>query len=128
MRDVEPAHLEGFDAVVHLAALSNDPLGDLSPELTYEINHDGTVRVARAAKSAGVQRFVFASSCSMYGASDADALLAEDAPLQPLTAYAESKVRSEEALRELDGDGFTPSRCGTRPSTACRRGCGSTSC
>lgn len=107
VRDVEPAHLEGFDAVVHLAALSNDPLGDLSPELTHEINHHGTVRVARAAKEAGVPRFVFASSCSMYGASDADALLAEDAPLRPLTAYAESKVRSEEALRELDGDGLT---------------------
>ncbi len=107
VRDVEPRHLEGFDAVVHLAALSNDPLGDLSPELTHEINHHGTVRVARAAKKAGVQRFVFASSCSMYGASDADALLAEDAPLRPLTAYAESKVRSEEALRELDGDGLT---------------------
>ena len=107
VRDVEPGHLEGFDAVVHLAALSNDPLGDLSPELTHEINHRGTVRVARAAKEAGVPRFVFASSCSMYGASDADALLAEDAPLRPLTAYAESKVRSEEALRELDGDGLT---------------------
>lgn len=107
VRDVEARHLEGFDAVVHLAALSNDPLGDLSPELTHEINHHGTVRVARAAKEAGVPRFVFASSCSMYGASDADALLAEDAPLRPLTAYAESKVRSEEALRELDGDGLT---------------------
>ena len=107
VRDVEARHLEGFDAVVHLAALSNDPLGDLSPELTHEINHHGTVRVARAAKKAGVPRFVFASSCSMYGASDADALLAEDAPLRPLTAYAESKVRSEEALRELDGDGLT---------------------
>jgi nucleoside-diphosphate-sugar epimerase len=107
VRDVEPRHLEGFDAVVHLAALSNDPLGDLSPELTHEINHHGTVRVARAAKKAGVPRFVFASSCSMYGASDADALLAEDAPLRPLTAYAESKVRSEEALRELDGNGLT---------------------
>ena len=66
VRDVEPRHLEGFDAVVHLAALSNDPLGDLSPELTHEINHHGTVRVARAAKKAGVPRFVFASSCSMY--------------------------------------------------------------
>ena len=107
VRDVEPAHLEGFEAIVHLAALSNDPLGDLSPELTHEINHEGTVGVARAAKTAGVSRFVFASSCSMYGASGADALLAEDAPLRPLTAYAESKVRSEEALRGLDGDGFT---------------------
>jgi nucleoside-diphosphate-sugar epimerase len=107
VRDVRPEHLEEFDAVVHLAALSNDPLGDLSPELTHEINHKGTVRVAEAAKAAGVPRFVFASSCSMYGASDADALLAEDAPLRPLTAYAESKVRSEEALRELNGEGLT---------------------
>jgi nucleoside-diphosphate-sugar epimerase len=107
VRDVGPEHLEGFDAIVHLAALSNDPLGDLSPDLTHEINHEGTVRIAQAAKAAGMPRFVFASSCSMYGASDADALLAEDAPLRPLTAYAESKVRSEEALRELDGDGLT---------------------
>jgi nucleoside-diphosphate-sugar epimerase len=107
VRDVEPEHLKGFDAVVHLAALSNDPLGDLSPELTHEINHHGTVRMARAAKRAGVPRFVFASSCSMYGASDANALLAEDAPLRPLTAYAESKVRSEEALTALDGEGFS---------------------
>ena len=107
VRDVRPQHLEGFDAVVHLAALSNDPLGELSRELTYEINHHGTLLLARAAKSAGVRRFVFASSCSMYGAADGDAVLAEDAPLRPLTPYAESKVRSEEALRELDCDGFT---------------------
>jgi nucleoside-diphosphate-sugar epimerase len=107
VRDVRSEHLEGFDALVHLAALSNDPLGDLSPELTYAINHEATVSLAEAAKSAGVPRFVFASSCSMYGASAADAVLAEDAPLKPLTPYAESKVRSEEALRELDGDGLT---------------------
>jgi nucleoside-diphosphate-sugar epimerase len=107
VRDVEPEHLQGFDAIVHLAALSNDPLGDLSPELTHEINYHGTVRLARAARSAGVGRFVFASSCAMYGASDDDALLAEDAPLRPITAYAESKVRAEEALVGLDGDGFT---------------------
>ena len=107
VRDVGPGPLEGFDAIVHLAALSNDPLGDLSPELTYEINYHGTVSLARAAKQAGVGRFVFASSCSMYGAASGDDLLAEEAPLRPLTPYAESKVRSEEALRELDGDGFT---------------------
>jgi nucleoside-diphosphate-sugar epimerase len=106
VRDVRADHLEGFDAIVHLAALSNDPVGDLSPELTYEINHRATVSLARAAKHAGVGRFVFASSCSMYGAADADALLAEDAPLRPLTPYAESKVRSEAALVELGGDGF----------------------
>ena len=108
VRDVEPAHLDGFDAVVHLAALSNDPLGDLDRELTLEINYRATVRVARAAKEAGVERFVFSSSCSMYGASGEDDLVDEDAPLRPLTAYAESKVRAEEDLAGLADDGFSP--------------------
>jgi nucleoside-diphosphate-sugar epimerase len=107
VRDVRPEHLAGFDAVVHLAALSNDPLGDLAPALTHDINFHGTVTLARAARSADVGRFVFASSCSMYGAAEGDALLAEEAPLRPLTPYAESKVRSEAALLELDGDGFS---------------------
>jgi len=108
VRDVTPGDLEGFDAIVHLAALSNDPLGDLRSEWTYSINLDGTIATARAGKEAGVARFVFASSCSMYGASGADDLLDESAPLRPLTPYAESKVRSEEALHELaDGD-FSP--------------------
>ncbi|HEX7254643.1 MAG TPA: SDR family oxidoreductase [Gaiellaceae bacterium] len=108
VRDVEPGHLEGFDAVVHLAALSNDPLGDLDPELTMAINYEGTVRVARAAKEAGVGRFVFASSCSMYGAADSNDPVDESAPLSPLTAYAESKVRSEEVLADMASDGFAP--------------------
>ena len=73
VRDVQPEHLAGFDAVVHLAALSNDPLGDLAPELTHDINFQGTVTLARAARTAGVGRFVFASSCSMYGAAEGDA-------------------------------------------------------
>ena len=107
VRDVRPEHLKGFDAVVHLAALSNDPLGDLSPELTYAINYRATVSLLRAAKLAGVHRFVFASSCSMYGASGEDSLLAEDAPLSPLTPYAESKVRCEAVLPDFDGDGFS---------------------
>lgn len=107
VRDLTPADLESYDGIVHLAALSNDPLGDLSPELTYEINHHGTVALARAAREAGVKRFVFSSSCSMYGATEGDHLLAEDAPLRPLTPYAESKVMAEEALARLDGDGFT---------------------
>ena len=102
------AQLEGFDAVVHLAALSNDPLGDLRNEWTYDINLDGTVEVAKAAKDAGVGRFVFASSCSMYGASSSDDLLDETAPLRPLTPYAESKVRSEDALHELADADFSP--------------------
>jgi nucleoside-diphosphate-sugar epimerase len=101
LRDVTPADLEGFGAVVHLAALSNDPVGDLDPRLTRDINHEGTLRLARAAREAGVRRFVFASSCSMYGASGTDDALDESAPLRPLTPYAESKVRAEEGLLEL---------------------------
>jgi nucleoside-diphosphate-sugar epimerase len=108
VRDVRAEDLQGFDAIVHLAALSNDPLGDLDPESTYAINFQGAVDLARAAKDAGVRRFVFASSCSMYGAADGDELLAEDAPLRPLTPYAESKVRAEEVLRDLAGGGFSP--------------------
>jgi nucleoside-diphosphate-sugar epimerase len=108
VRDIAPAQLEDFDAVVHLAALSNDPLGDLRDEWTYDINFGGTVALARAAKAAGIQRFVFASSCSMYGASDSGDLLDETAPLRPLTPYAESKVRSEAALYQLADDTFSP--------------------
>lgn len=108
VRDVTPEHLAGYDAVVHLAALSNDPIGDLDPELTYEINFHATVALARAAKDAGVSRFVFASSCSMYGAAAGDELVGEDAPLKPLTPYAESKVRSEKALHDLGDSGFSP--------------------
>lgn len=108
IRDVQASLLEGFDAVVHLAALSNDPLGDLRPELTFSVNFEGTVALALAAREAGVRRFVFASSCSMYGASDQDDVLDENAPLRPITPYAESKVRAEEALQELADDDFWP--------------------
>jgi nucleoside-diphosphate-sugar epimerase len=108
VRDVVPSDVAGFDAVVHYAALSNDPLGDLDPGLTEDINRDGTLRLARAARDAGVRRFIFASSCSMYGASGTDDALDESAPLHPLTAYAESKVRSEEGLFALAGPDFAP--------------------
>jgi nucleoside-diphosphate-sugar epimerase len=107
VRDVRPEHLAGFDAVAHFAALSNDPLGDFSPELTREINFEATVALARAAREAGVRRFVFSSSCSMYGTSSEDAV-DESAPLKPLTAYAESKVRAEEAIADLAGPEFAP--------------------
>jgi nucleoside-diphosphate-sugar epimerase len=108
VRDVTPKELKGFDAVVHLAALSNDPVGDLDTAWTYEINLEGTLHLARAAKAAGVPRFLFASSCSMYGASGADDLVDEDAPLMPITAYAESKARAEEGLSDLAGGEFAP--------------------
>jgi nucleoside-diphosphate-sugar epimerase len=108
VRDVRPGDLAGFDAVVHLAALSNDPLGDLNPSWTYDVNLDGTLRLAQAAKDAGVGRFVFSSSCSMYGSSGRDDALTEDAPLRPITPYAESKARSEEGLSRLADSGFSP--------------------
>ena len=114
VRDLSASDLAGYDAVVHLAALSNDPLGGVDRELTLEINHRASVRLARSARDTGVARFVFASSCSMYGVSG-DAPVAEDAPLRPLTAYAESKVRAEEGLAELADERFSPVflRCAT---------------
>jgi nucleoside-diphosphate-sugar epimerase len=108
LRDVRPEHLRGFDAVVHLAALSNDPVGDLNPESTYEINHRASVRLATLARDAGVERFLFASSCSLYGGCGHDELLDEDATLDPITPYAESKARVERDLARLAGDGFSP--------------------
>jgi nucleoside-diphosphate-sugar epimerase len=108
VRDLGPEDLHGFDAVVHLAALSNDPLGAFAPELTAAINHRGSVELARSARAAGVERFVFASSCSMYGAQDGDRPVDETAALEPLTAYAESKVRAEEDLATLADDSFSP--------------------
>jgi nucleoside-diphosphate-sugar epimerase len=107
LRDVIRADLDGFEAVAHLAALSNDPLGNLNRELTLEINHAATVRLAQLAKAAGVRRFLFSSSCSMYGAAG-DALLAENAPFAPVTPYAESKVLAEHDLALLADDRFSP--------------------
>jgi nucleoside-diphosphate-sugar epimerase len=108
LRDVGPAEVEGFDAVVHFAALSNDPLGDLDATLTREINHAATVRLAEVARAAGVGRFVFASSCSMYGAADGETAVDEAAPLAPLTEYALSKVRAEADLLTMADAGFAP--------------------
>ncbi len=107
MRDVTPAQLTGYDAVVCLAALSNDPLGDLNPAATYSVNLDGTMHLARTAKQAGVPRFLFSSSCSLYGAAGS-AAVAEDAELYPVTPYGESKVMAERELAKLADDNFSP--------------------
>ena len=107
VRDLNKSDLKGFDAVVHLAALSNDPLGNLDGDLTYAINHRASVRLAELAKEAGTQRFVFSSSCSTYGAAG-DAFLEETAQLSPVTAYAESKVFVERDLAQLANDRFSP--------------------
>ena len=107
IRDVVLSDLEGFDAIIHLAALSNDPLGDLNPELTYEINHRATIALAEMAKEAGVSRFLFSSSCSTYGAAGDD-VLDETARFNPVTPYGESKVFAERDLRPLADDSFSP--------------------
>ncbi|MEV0064604.1 SDR family oxidoreductase [Nocardia sp. NPDC050718] len=107
LREVTVDQLRGFDAVIHLAALSNDPLGALAPEITYDINHHASVRLARLAKEAGVARFLYASTCSVYGAAGAD-LVTEDAPLRPITPYAQSKVRVEDDVAALADADFTP--------------------
>jgi len=114
IRDVTADDLAGYSAVVHLAALSNDALGDLSPELTDDINRRASVRLAKLARAAGVRRFLFASSCSVYG-SGSDDLLDESGPVCPLTPYARSKAEAEEQIAALGGDGFSPTflRCGT---------------
>jgi nucleoside-diphosphate-sugar epimerase len=108
VRDIEPKDLEGIDAVFHLAALSNDPLGDLNEELTYDINWRASVRLAEAAKAADVARFIFASSCSNYGASGTDAFLTEAAAVNPITAYGKSKVKTEESVSPLASEHFSP--------------------
>lgn len=107
VRDVEVADLEGFDAVMHLAGLSNDPLGNLNPDLTYDINHLASVKLAKVAKEAGVPRYIFSSSCSNYGAGGDD-WLTEESAFNPVTPYGISKVRTEQDVTKLADDNFSP--------------------
>jgi nucleoside-diphosphate-sugar epimerase len=107
VRDLTPSDLVGVHAVVHLAALSNDPMGELQPEWTHQINCEGSLHLARVARDAGVSRFLFASSCSIYGASENE-FATETSPLQPLSAYAISKVKTEEGLDKLASAAFSP--------------------
>lgn len=107
IRDVDADLIRGFDAIIHLAALSNDPLGDVDAQLTYDINHLATVRLASLARDAGVSRFLFSSSCSNYGAAG-DTMLDEDSAFNPVTPYGVSKVRAEEDLLKLASDRFSP--------------------
>lgn len=107
-RDLGPEHLEGIDAIVHLAALSNDPMGAIDPALTDEINHRATVRLGEMARSAGVSRFLQSSSCSLYGSGAGDAILEETSALAPVTPYGRSKVDAERGLLELADERFAP--------------------
>ncbi|WP_017301136.1 NAD-dependent epimerase/dehydratase family protein [Nodosilinea nodulosa] len=108
IRNIEATDLEGVEAIVHMAELSNDPLGKLAPNITYDINHKGSVRLAELAKAAGVRRFVYMSSCSVYGVAEGDDYVTEESEVNPQTAYAKCKTLVEQDLRPMADDDFSP--------------------
>jgi nucleoside-diphosphate-sugar epimerase len=108
IRQIDASMLEGVEAIVHMAELSNDPTGELSPHITYEINHEGSVRLAKLAKASGVRRFVYMSSCSVYGVGSGDAMVTEETPVNPQTAYAVCKTLVERDVSALAEEGFSP--------------------
>jgi nucleoside-diphosphate-sugar epimerase len=107
VRELELEHVRGHDCVMHLAAISNDPMGELDPSLTLDVNRDASVRLAELAKEAGVPRWLFAGSCSVYGKAEERDVVESD-PLNPLTAYARSKIETEELVRPLADESFAP--------------------
>src|SRR5881296_1898488 len=107
LRQVEPSDLKGLDAMVHMAELSNDPAGQLAPNITYDINHKGSVHLAELAQQAAVKRFVYMSSCSVYGVSDQE-FVDENSPVNPQTAYAECKMLVERDVKKMATDHFSP--------------------
>lgn len=108
IRYVKKEDIKGIDGIIHLAAISNDPLGELNPELTYKVNHKASIKLAKLAKEESVERFIFSSSCSVYGSSGENDYLNEESELEPLTAYAKSKVMTEKDLLELVDTTFCP--------------------
>ncbi|GAI18516.1 unnamed protein product, partial [marine sediment metagenome] len=108
IRDISERDLEGVTAVIHLAALSNDPLGEINPSLTHQINYIASVKLAKLAKRQGIQRYIFSSSCSLYGIAPDDKPLTEEGRLNPITAYAKTKVETEEKISKLADDNFHP--------------------
>ena len=108
IRNIEKDDIKGFDEIIHLAAISNDPLGELNPQITYDVNHKASIKLAKLAKDIGIERFIFSSSCSVYGSYKGGDFLSEESELGPITAYAKSKVMTEKDLSELATKSFCP--------------------